>query len=201
MAQCSEGNETCSETPRAPLDFPLSRSVWIDSSLTLDNEVPSVKSGVINGEGDGTVALISLGAMCVNGWKQKRYNPAGIKVVTHEMLHQPLPRDLRGGPATAVRMTSSGWPLLILAAGSRRYPRQPRAERSHPQGGCRPGRPHLEPDPDQNRRHCRENQVGRVAGLSHQRTSGPYSIARLVLRQPIGAPFRDERVVDASKAL
>lgn len=37
------------------------------------------------GEGDGTVSLLSLGAMCVEGWKKKRWNPAGIKVVTNEV--------------------------------------------------------------------------------------------------------------------
>lgn len=38
------------------------------------------------GEGDGTVSLLSLGAMCVEGWKRKRWNPAGIKVTTVEVL-------------------------------------------------------------------------------------------------------------------
>ena len=37
------------------------------------------------GEGDGTVSLLSLGAMCVEGWKRKRWNPAGIKVTTVEV--------------------------------------------------------------------------------------------------------------------
>ena len=37
------------------------------------------------GEGDGTVNLLSLGAMCVEGWKRKRWNPAGIEVVTVEV--------------------------------------------------------------------------------------------------------------------
>lgn len=40
------------------------------------------------GEGDGTVSLLSLGAMCVEGWKRKRWNPAGIKITTIEV---PLP--------------------------------------------------------------------------------------------------------------
>lgn len=29
------------------------------------------------------------------------YNPAGIEVVTHELLHSPLAFDPRGGPTTA----------------------------------------------------------------------------------------------------
>lgn len=36
-----------------------------------------VKSGVLTTDGDGTVPLISLGYMCVKGWKEKRFNPAG----------------------------------------------------------------------------------------------------------------------------
>jgi len=44
-----------------------------------------VRNGVKLGEGDGTVSLLSLGAMCVEGWKRKRWNPAGIKVVTVEV--------------------------------------------------------------------------------------------------------------------
>lgn len=61
----------CEETtPRAPLDLPLSRKVWIDPSVTLgDHHLPRVRSGVVFGEGDGTVSLLSLGAMCVDGWK------------------------------------------------------------------------------------------------------------------------------------
>ena len=38
------------------------------------------------GEGDGTVSLLSLGAMCAEGWKRKRWNPAGIKIITVEVL-------------------------------------------------------------------------------------------------------------------
>lgn len=37
------------------------------------------------GEGDGTVSLLSLGAMCVEGWKRPRWNPAGIKITTVEV--------------------------------------------------------------------------------------------------------------------
>ena len=44
-----------------------------------------VRNGVKIGEGDGTVSLISLGAMCVEGWKRKTWNPSGIKVVTVEV--------------------------------------------------------------------------------------------------------------------
>lgn len=37
------------------------------------------------GEGDGTVSLLSLGAMCVEGWKRPRWNPAGINITTVEV--------------------------------------------------------------------------------------------------------------------
>lgn len=55
------------------------------------------------GEGDGTVSLLSLGAMCVEGWKRKRWNPAGMKVVTIEVssvsiLSMLLPRLLTLNP-------------------------------------------------------------------------------------------------------
>ena len=42
------------------------------------------------GEGDGTVSLLSLGAMCVEGWKRERWNPAGIKIVTTEVRIWPV---------------------------------------------------------------------------------------------------------------
>ncbi|POY70341.1 hypothetical protein BMF94_6621 [Rhodotorula taiwanensis] len=98
---CFEPNCT-DTTPRAPLDMPLQRRVWIDNSVTLDEQaVPRVRSGVVFNDGDGTVSTLSLGAMCVEGWKRPLYNPAGIEVVTHEILHSPLAFDPRGGPTTA----------------------------------------------------------------------------------------------------
>lgn len=45
------------------------------------------------GEGDGTVSLVSLGAMCAEGWKRKRWNPGGVKVVTVEV--RPMPSCLK----------------------------------------------------------------------------------------------------------
>jgi hypothetical protein len=46
-----------------------------------------VINGVKIGEGDGTVSLISLGAMCAEGWKRTRWNPAGINVTTIEVKY------------------------------------------------------------------------------------------------------------------
>lgn len=84
------------------------RMSWIDSNVHLDQTWPKVVSGVVNGEGDGTVSILSSGAMCVEGWQRKRYNPAGIKVVTHELLHEPLAFDPRGGPTTADHIDALG---------------------------------------------------------------------------------------------
>lgn len=80
--------------------FPYVPTNRIDARINFEDEVPKVESGCRLGEGDGTVSLISLGSMCVHGWNMKRYNPAGIKVITREILHQPDEMDLRGGPKT-----------------------------------------------------------------------------------------------------
>lgn len=85
---------------------------WIDSSINFDNLVPSVKAGVVNSDGDGTVPLLSSGAMCVEGWKRKLYNPAGIQVVTHELEHKPLNFDPRGGPTTADHIDALGTTIV-----------------------------------------------------------------------------------------
>jgi phospholipid:diacylglycerol acyltransferase len=53
-------------------------------------------------DGDITVPLISLGLMGARGWRSKRLNPAGMRIVSREYKHVqvPLLRDPRGGPAT-----------------------------------------------------------------------------------------------------
>lgn len=60
-----------------------------------------IDHGVIMGEGDGTVNLLSSGFMCNKGWHMKRYNPAGVKVTVVEMPHEPDRFNPRGGPNTA----------------------------------------------------------------------------------------------------
>lgn len=77
-----------------PLDMPLSRRSCIDSeySLTEEHTEPKVVNGVKMGEGDGTVGLLSLGAMCVEGWKRPRWNPAGINITTIEVLSPVISR-------------------------------------------------------------------------------------------------------------
>lgn len=48
----------------------------------IDTRVES--KGIKLGDGDGTVPLVSLGYMCVDGWKWDRYNPSNSPVVTRE---------------------------------------------------------------------------------------------------------------------
>jgi phospholipid:diacylglycerol acyltransferase len=80
-----------------PETDPLSRlNVSIDNGYTNGE----VDHGVIMGEGDGTVNLISMGYMCSKGWKMKRYNPAGVQIKVHEMPHEPDRFSPRGGPNT-----------------------------------------------------------------------------------------------------
>lgn len=61
------------------------RKNWIDSDYTDETLKPRILNGVKMGEGDGTVSLLSLGAMCVEGWKRKRWNPHGLQVTTVEV--------------------------------------------------------------------------------------------------------------------
>ncbi len=83
---------------REDLD-PLSAvNVTIDTALTRGG----VDHGVVMGEGDGTVNLLSMGYMCAKGWKIKRYNPSGSEVKVHEMSHEPDRFSPRGGPNTGV---------------------------------------------------------------------------------------------------
>ncbi|RFU29111.1 hypothetical protein B7463_g7221, partial [Scytalidium lignicola] len=76
---------------------PLSSlNVTIDTSITQGN----VDHGIVMGEGDGTVNLLSVGYMCNKGWNFHRYNPAGIKIKVFEMPHEPDRFSPRGGPNT-----------------------------------------------------------------------------------------------------
>jgi hypothetical protein len=50
--------------------------------LNKDANDPSngLENGVQLGNGDGTVPLLSLGALCSQGWRTKELNPHGVKV-------------------------------------------------------------------------------------------------------------------------
>ncbi|KAI0743664.1 phospholipid:diacylglycerol acyltransferase [Daedaleopsis nitida] len=108
--QADDPQEVCAEdapetganctSPRTPLDLPLVRSTSIDAEYTDAGAHPPVMNGVKMGEGDGTVSLLSLGAMCVEGWKRERWNPAGIQVTTVELPHNPVATIPRGGGTT-----------------------------------------------------------------------------------------------------
>ena len=71
-------------------------NITIDTALTEGN----IDHGVILGEGDGTVNLLSLGYMCNKGWNMHRYNPAGVKIKVYEMPDEPGRFSPRGGPKT-----------------------------------------------------------------------------------------------------
>lgn len=86
---------------RTPEDPNSKLDMIIDTAISTDlGSNPETDRGVVMGEGDGTITLLSAGYMCTKGWKFKRYNPANIKVKTYEMLHEPYRFDIRGGPNT-----------------------------------------------------------------------------------------------------
>lgn len=72
-------------------------------NITIDTAITegTIDHGVVMGEGDGTVNLLSTGYMCNKGWHMKRYNPAGSKITVVEMPHEPERFNPRGGPKTA----------------------------------------------------------------------------------------------------
>ncbi|KAH7064604.1 Lecithin:cholesterol acyltransferase-domain-containing protein [Macrophomina phaseolina] len=79
--------------------------------------------GIVMGEGDGTVNILSSGYMCTKGWKMKRYNPAGVKIKTYEMPHEPDRFSPRGGPNTGDHVDilgrSSLNDLILKVAGGK----------------------------------------------------------------------------------
>ncbi|CAG8650933.1 22413_t:CDS:10 [Dentiscutata erythropus] len=87
-----DSNENSDEDVDLPYKF--SKNIFIDSAVNSDQDL-YLKS-------DGTVPLLSLGYMCVKGWKNPLYNPAGIKVITREFEHERGPGlNIRGGAKTA----------------------------------------------------------------------------------------------------
>ncbi|KAL9125565.1 MAG: hypothetical protein Q9217_005246 [Psora testacea] len=99
---------------------PLSAlNVTIDTGLTKGE----VDHGIIPGEGDGTVPLLSNGYMCAKGWRIKRFNPAGVSVKVYEMPHEPDRFSPRGGPNTGDHVDilgrSSLNDLILRVAGGK----------------------------------------------------------------------------------
>ncbi|KAJ1918294.1 phospholipid:diacylglycerol acyltransferase [Mycoemilia scoparia] len=83
-------------------------ALYIDSKQSNAEELTS--SGVVATDGDGTVPLLSLGYMCVSGWRKKLYNPHGVKVVCKELEHNPTAfyTNLRGGFKASDHVTILG---------------------------------------------------------------------------------------------
>jgi phospholipid:diacylglycerol acyltransferase len=79
-------------------------SPFSELNVTIDTAFSrgAVDHGVIPGEGDGTVPLLSNGYMCAKGWHIKRFNPAGTKIKLYEMPHEPDRFSPRGGPNTGM---------------------------------------------------------------------------------------------------
>jgi phospholipid:diacylglycerol acyltransferase len=101
---------------------PLSKlNVTIDTSYSSTDG--HVDRGVLMGEGDGTVNILSTGFMCHKGWKMQRYNPAGAKITVFEMPHEPDRFSPRGGPNTADHVDilgrSSLNDLILRVAGGK----------------------------------------------------------------------------------
>ncbi|KAI5363581.1 putative lecithin:cholesterol/phospholipid:diacylglycerol acyltransferase, alpha/Beta hydrolase [Septoria linicola] len=106
---------------REEKDIKNDTAVMIDSTVTTPDGL--IDHGVVMGEGDGTVNILSTGYMCNKGWKIKRYNPANIPVVAYEMPHEPDRFNPRGGPNTADHVDilgrSSLNDLILRVAGGK----------------------------------------------------------------------------------
>jgi phospholipid:diacylglycerol acyltransferase len=92
-----------------------------DTSIYTNTDL--VDHGVVMGEGDGTVSLLSSGYMCNRGWRMARYNPAEIPVKVVEMRHEPDRFSPRGGPSTGDHVDilgrSSLNDLILRVAGGK----------------------------------------------------------------------------------
>jgi phospholipid:diacylglycerol acyltransferase len=89
---------------RSEPDPLLAINVTIDTAYSTTDGL--IDHGVLMGEGDGTVNLLSTGYMCSKGWRLKRYNPAGAKITVYEMPHEPDRFSARGGPNTGTSFLS-----------------------------------------------------------------------------------------------
>ena len=99
-------------------------NITMDTGMTDDGAgAGTADRGVVMGEGDGTVNLLSAGYMCSRGWGLRRFNPAGARVTVVEMPHEPDRFNPRGGPNTADHVDILGRQtlnelILRVAAGS-----------------------------------------------------------------------------------
>ncbi|WIA16398.1 hypothetical protein OEZ85_013090 [Tetradesmus obliquus] len=77
----------------------------------VNDPASGLESGVqLSPDGDGTVPLLSLGALCAGGWRTRRLNPAGLQVVLLEYPNKPGPvlKDTRGGPGASTHVEILG---------------------------------------------------------------------------------------------
>jgi len=76
---------------------------FIDS--TVHDPTNNIKFGTLFSDGDVSVPLVSLGYMCIDGWKNnKKLNPSKVEIVTREYLHKEefqVNDPMRGGPKSA----------------------------------------------------------------------------------------------------
>ena len=104
---------------------------WRINTLASD-AATALDSGVQLADGDGTVPLLSLGALCEGGWRTQRLNPGGARVVVREYPHRPAysltdPRcALWWLSASALGLASAFGPVF-LAAGLACFRCWPRA--------------------------------------------------------------------------
>jgi len=100
---CKSNETSCTSQP---IDLPF----LMDGSV--ENQEQNISYGVKVVDGDGSVPLISLGYMCVDGWRKKgNLNPSGIEVITREYLHQQefiVDDPMRGGPKSAEHVDIMG---------------------------------------------------------------------------------------------
>lgn len=93
------------------------------SDTTISTPSGLVDHGVISGEGDGTVPLLSSGYMCNHAWRYSRYNPSNIPITVAEMRHEPDRFSPRGGPSTGDHVDilgrSSLNDLILRVAGGK----------------------------------------------------------------------------------
>lgn len=67
------------------------------------------EGGVQMADGDGTVPVLSLGALCEGGWSSsRRLNPGNATVVTREYQHKPSKADARQGGVRQWGMPGNG---------------------------------------------------------------------------------------------
>ncbi|GAX78751.1 hypothetical protein CEUSTIGMA_g6188.t1 [Chlamydomonas eustigma] len=82
-------------------------------NVSVSDPSTGLENGVQTTDGDLTVPLISLGAMCHKGWRSKRLNPGGLRVVCREKPHVSS-SSVRGGPGTAHHVDIMGNTQMIL---------------------------------------------------------------------------------------